>query len=528
MGTLEESTKLCCGGVGSLPGNSSHLRHHQHTQGTIPVTKDGCITPPHIWPQHGSPHPGFARGAGSYKESLSSSLTVVDFTMQGDHQAVHCAPRMHSNSRLDNVIVTDVPSWCHRHLDSGFLETWAESWKTEERIVLICDAFIRTSTEGQQRVNDSIALTLHSCLDLSRFESLKCTTHFHGNEQPTLNQHLDSMEQELGEYQTSCHYVPDSEGLARYLRIEFGFPSFFDRLERHERFISVDESSTRTSLPSLTATQDVYGHVTASGETQCLFTILWRFYPANHSAKASSMQWRSFLLGENHDDAEYSRYQGAKHEIGMMDQEPEEATTDFSSTSGTLSPYHLTPELPMGFSNSFTGGPSFEVLADNEAFCLSLSPEVLSPTQLNQDQPSIPTLSTASDQSQQGFALPLQDALYREDGHEFGFDVGNTAFSTTPQSAFDFQSYRNLTDHTANPESLYPLSGFDHREWTDMGLTVGDEVGFLPVTASTTMQDPGYIACSSTKPTWQHTNLIANLETAAEQYQPCFSDESYA
>jgi transcriptional enhancer factor len=77
------------------------------------------------------------------------------------------------------------------------------------------------------------------------------------------------------------------------------------------------------------------------------------------------------------------------------------------------------------------------------------------------------------------------------------------------------QSYDTFATQDTGLGGLYALAdgGF-----ADLGLAVGENGELVAVGTEHDLQDHADLACYSTKPNWQHANLISHLENAAEQY----------
>lgn len=523
MATPGEPTKHRRGSVASKLHHSSYLGGCQHAQSTESVTKyQHNAFSPHVWPHPGGPQSDLTLGAGSDTQSLASPFAVTGFTMlvDGDRQPMHCFTQIHPNSRLNSLHIADLSSWRRQYPEFDFLRTQVECWERGGQTVLVCDASIKTLTEARPRANLSITLNLQSYLDLSRLESLECTTRFYDGGDLMMDRQFGSANQGLKEYHTSCRYEPDPQGSTGCLNIAFGSQFWANRMAAYQILQQRDENSVGNSLIGLTATQDVYGTIPDTGETAHLCTVLWRFQQANLSEKSGSMKWRSATFINSSETTDHSRCQGTEDNVQRMEGDQEEVMKDPFSASETYPLRHQVSPLPPDFSRPYTAHLSCEALPCLEHLAQPLSYHTLASMQRDLDQAHASASTTASDYSQQSFARPsTQDTSPNAHDSSFDFDDGNIRMSDPFEPAVNISAYQDFGDQCTNFEDMHELSHLGYRDWARMGLIMS-EGPLLPLTAINDIHDPSHVACYSTEPNWQHANLVLYLESTAEQYHP--------
>nr|UFQ90404.1 abaA [Stemphylium eturmiunum] len=524
MAAPGEPTKRHRGSVTSELHHSSHLGGCQHAQSTESVTKyEHNAFSPHVWPHLGGPQSDPTLSAGSDTQSLASPFTVAAFTMlvDGDRQPMHCFTQMHPNSRVNSLRIADLSSWRRQYPEFDFLRTQAECWKRDGQTVLVCDASIKILTEARPKAKFSITLNLQSYLDLSRLESLECTTRFYDDGDLLTNRQFGSTNQELKERHTSCRYEPDLQGPTDRLNIAFGSQFWASRMAEYQTLQQRDENSVGNSLMGLTATQDVYGTIPETGETARLCTVLWRFQQASPSEKSGSMKWRSVTFANSSETNDHSRCQGTEDNAQRMERDREEVMTDPSSASETYPLHHQVSPLPSDFSNPHTAHSSCEALPYLEHLPQPLSYHALASMQPDLDQAHASASTTASDYSQHSFARPsTQDMSPNAHDSSFDFDDGSVRMSDPFELAVNTSAYQDFGDQYTNIEDMHELSHLGHRDWARMGLVMSEEGQLLPLIANNDIHDSSHIAHYSTKPNWQHTNVVSHLESTAEPYHP--------
>jgi transcriptional enhancer factor len=124
-------------------------------------------------------------------------------------ESVHCVSRLDpTNSRLDDLNVTDISSWRPQHHEFDFLRSQPDEWRRNNRKVLVCDASIKVMTESPANAHLTISFNLKSDVDLSIFDSVECTTRFFDSGNMAPDPQLDHPKQpDLKEHRTPCEYT---------------------------------------------------------------------------------------------------------------------------------------------------------------------------------------------------------------------------------------------------------------------------------------------------------------------------------
>jgi transcriptional enhancer factor len=102
--------------------------------------------------------------------------------------------------------------------------------------------------------------------------------------------------------------------------------------------------------------------------------------------------------------------------------------------------------------------------------------------------------------------------------NDFDFNDGHITISGAFEPAINLSAYESFATQSTGLEGLHALAGLEHDGFAGLGLAVGEHGQLVAVGADNEMQDHADLACYSTKPNWQHANLISQLENAAEQY----------
>ncbi|KAF1831589.1 hypothetical protein BDW02DRAFT_581921 [Decorospora gaudefroyi] len=454
----------------------------------------------------------------------SSPFTVADFTMlvgsQNRDQPDHYFTQLHPNGRLDGLNVTDASSWHRQHPEFDFFRSQTDIWRMSHRKVFVCDASIKVMTESRPNADLVITFNLYSYVNLSRmFESLECTTRFYDGGNMAPDPQLDNGRNDLKEHRTPCEFTRGPKGTAGNLRIDFGSPFWVDRMAKYTRFRYKDENCVRDSLLRLTATQNVYG-IKLGGEAQCLFTVLWRFQQTRNSAEVGSMKWREVGFANCQMPSEKKWIQEQEYKAGDMEnmEDGHEEEMDCPvSASEDISLYHQASQLPLGFSHPPTVH-SYAVQPNHDHHHPQLSLDIMASIQpdLNISEPT-----TATDYLQQGFALSqTQDTVpSHAHDHDFHFNGGHISMSGAFEPAIHLSAYEDFASQSTSLQGLHALAGLEHDGFASLGLADGEHGQLVPVGANgNDVHDVTGLACCSTKPNWQHANLISHLENAAEQY----------
>jgi transcriptional enhancer factor len=521
----------------SHANQSSYLRGHQPAQRTDTVSKyEYYASSPHLWQQF-APQSDLTLGAGLDCRSSSSPSTVLDFSMvvEDQSQEVHCFSQLHPNGRLDDLNVTDMNSWCRQHYEFDFLRSQPDDWRRTNRKVLVCDASIKVMTESRPSAHLHVSFNLHSYLDLSTYESLECTTRFFDSGNMAPDPQLDNPKQpDLKEHRTPCEYTPDPQGQSGRLTVKLGSGFCVHRMSKYLHLRHKDERYVRDSLLRLTAIQDVYG-IKPGGEAQCLFTILWRFQQTKNSAEVGTVKWRSvnfagcqpteqqwiqeqeYRIGSN-TRARMMREADSMDDLDEMEAGHEEAMDNSASAPVDLSLYHQASQLPLDFAHPHPIHHSYEVQLHHPP---PLSLDILASMQPDLDHINASASTTAMDFSHQSFAFShTQDtgvlpSQHTNNNNDFDFNGGQITISGAFEPVINLSAYDTFVPQDNGLESLHALAddGF-----ADLGLAVGENGELVAFGTENDLQEHADLACYSTKPNWQHSNLISHLENAVEHY----------
>lgn len=104
--------------------------------------------------------------------------------------------------------------------------------------------------------------------------------------------------------------------------------------------------------------------------------------------------------------------------------------------------------------------------------------------------------------------------------NHFDFSGGLINISGAFEPAIDLSAYDGFASQSADLDALHALARLGQDAYS-LGL---ESAALVDVVGAAT-QDPADLAFYSTKPNWQHANLISHLETAAEHFQSYMEHE---
>ncbi|KAG9188220.1 hypothetical protein G6011_02143 [Alternaria panax] len=423
----------------------------------------------------------------SHLQVLKSKLRAVpadlSIVVDGDEQPVHCLNEVHSDGKLDRLDIADLASCRHQYHELDFLRPDTDKWTRSGQNVLVCTASLGVLAEVPPKSDLTIAFSLYSRLDLSRYDSLECMTRFYGEEHGAFNPELDSTNCNRKDQRTLCEYRPDFHGSKGVLRVEFD-PAFrLTRMRRYQNMSHGDDRPVRDSC--LTTVQDIYGIIPGTGEAQCLCTVLWRFQQTRNSAEADCMNWRSINFTENQSTAEG---------LGDVEIEHGQITNVSTSTPTDITPYHQASELPVNLVQIHSSHHSYELESHLERHPPSLSINILGSMQPDLDALHGSAATTTTDFSQQSFDPPSdQDTLSANvRDNDFELNSGHMTMSGVFETAIHVPAYGIFTSQGTGLEGLHSLAGLEHDEFAAMGLAI-DEHGqylILPPSSSPPSSSP--------------------------------------
>lgn len=544
MGTKDNDKKRHRGNDSSHAYHSQpHMRSRHHSHHAPPSAKYDYNAPAaQLWAGSGPVPSPFASAVGPNDDASTSPFSVTDFTMfvEDNNQPVHYFTQLSSTGQVSDLHVTDSASWRRQYPEFDFLRSQTDAWMKQNRKVLICDASIKVMTEARPKADLSITFELHALRDLSVFNSVQCITRFYDSGSMAPDPQFDGQDAgDLKEHQTLCHYMPDPHGPSGCLRIAFGSKFWVNRMLKYQSLRHRDEGCVSRSLLRLTATQDVYGiKPGATGEAECILTILWRFKQTTRSsAEVGSMNWRAVTFGHPLAATANQRWeQGDNLAANMVDitNGREEVIGCSTSVPEGHSIYQRTTQLPADFQhvhstqNIFTSQvPQHHHQRQHHHHAPPPPPppplnlDMLASMQSDLDTPLTSTATSAStDYSQHSLSAlsHSQDtvATYAHDANDFNFDGGHITISGAFGPAINLAAYDSFASQDAGLDGLQALSGLD-QDGYNLGLACANSTELVDVGMRHDLQD-GNMACYSTKPNWHHTNLVHSLENAAEQY----------
>lgn len=101
-----------------------------------------------------------------------------------------------------------------------------------------------------------------------------------------------------------------------------------------------------------------------------------------------------------------------------------------------------------------------------------------------------------------------------DNGLEIG--CGSIPDSSPSQPAFSSPAYKEVSDRNVNLEDLQELINLGQQEWAGLRVVMTEEDPPVPMIVATNVHNTSPVACYSTKPNWQHTNLVSHLKKASE------------
>jgi transcriptional enhancer factor len=521
MATVDEDKKRHRGRESSHAYHHPQVRSRHHSHRANSATKYDYDTPTsHLWSGHDT-LPSYAMSTRHGAHHLTASpYAVTDFTMFVgiDDQPVHYFTQLASDGRLDDLNVTDTATWRRQYPEFDFLRSQMDDWSMQGRNVLVCNASIKVMTESRPKSSLSITFNLDTQRDLSVFESVECTTRFYDSGDMGPDPQFDGRDaHDLKEHRTPCDYRSGPHGRNGCLRIAFGSKFWVNRMTKYQSLRHRDEGSVSKSLLRLTATQDVYGIKPGTGEAERILTILWRFTQTRSSAEVGSMNWRAVNFQPHQPNTLEQRWNDLKTDGGLKVEDLQgghQHIMDCSTAPHESSLYQQVPHLPLDFGHQQQAHHPYAVQAAHSQQPPQLHLDVLASMQSDLDHTHASAAPSAStDYSQQ--SLPSLShsqstvGLYSQDPNDFNFDGGHITISGAFDPNINLHDYEGLSNPSAGLDGLHALVGLDQD-----GYNLG-----LACASGAELVDPvDNLACYSTKPNWAQSNLISQLENAAEQY----------
>jgi transcriptional enhancer factor len=516
------------------PGRGRHQSHR-----TTSSSKYDYDTPnSHLWTGSDTLPSAYTMSTrhGGYAPT-TSTYAVTDFTMFVgiDDKPVHYFTQLASDGRQPDLNVTNDASWRRQYPEFDFLRSQMDDWTMHDRKVLVCNASIKVMTESRQGASLSITFNLDTQRDLSGFESVWCITRFYDSGDMAPDPQLDGRDaHDLKEHRTPCDYRAGPHGRNGCLRIAFGSKFWVNRMTKYQNLRHRDEGCIRKSLLRLTATQDVYGIKPGTGEAERVLTILWRFTQTRSSAEVGSMNWRVVNFETRQPPA---IEQGWNNENENNDQKVEvlqgghEGILD-CSTSAPLetSLYQQVPHLNLDYLHQQPAHHDYSVPNTHIQHPPQLNMDVLASLQPDLEHAHASAAPSAStDYSQQSLPSLAHSrdtvGLYGQDPNDFDFSGGHITISGAFDPTMNLHDYDGLTNQGTGLDGLHALVGLD-QDGYNLGLACATGNELVDVGVGNDLQDSN-LACYSTKPNWQHSNLISELENAAEQYH-AYADHGQA
>jgi len=519
---------------GKVRGHKSSYAHHltqsrsrHHTQHNPASSHDDYnATSGHTWANSDHLPSSYGHNGGIHGCATSSSpYAVTDFGMfvNVDEQPVHFITRIAPEPRLGTLNVTDRTPWSRQFPEFNFLQSQTDDWLRQGRKVLVCDASIKVMTESRPNANLSITFDLYSQRDLRGFKSIQTTTRFFDSGNMAADPQFDGADtDDLKEHRTSCEYTPEPHGSTGCLRIKFGSKFWVNRMMKYQMLRHRDENCIGRSLLRLTATQDVYGIKPGKGgEAECLLTILWRFTQTRSSAEVGSMNWRAVNFDNRQTTAIGQDWMDDKIHHGVK-LEPwngghEDALDALDNVSQGNSQFHQLSH-PLDFDHD---DHAYDLQPTHGQPPPQLHLYILASLQPDLERPHASASPSAStDYSQHSLGNPTHNhdpvGIYAPDPNDFDFDGGHINISGSFDPAINLSAYDGYATHSTGLEGLTALAGLDHDGYS-LGLACANGNELVDVGVGNDLHDPN-LACYSTKPNWQHANLISQLEQAAEHY----------
>ncbi|KAH7390978.1 TEA/ATTS domain family-domain-containing protein [Phaeosphaeria sp. MPI-PUGE-AT-0046c] len=538
MATVEDDKKRSRHRESSHAYHVPQMRHRQQPHRTASASKYDFDTPAsHLWGGSDTLPASYSLNSRHGAQNSSTSpYSVTDFTMFVgiDDKPVHYFTQLASDGRQDDFNVTDSESWRKLYPEFDFLRSQMADWTMQDRNVIVCNASIKVMTESRPNASLSITFNLDAQRDLSVFDSVWCTTRFYDSGDMAPDPQFDGRDaQDLKEHRTPCDYRAGPPGRSGCLRIAFGSKFWVNRMTKYQNLRHGDERCVSKSLLRLTATQDIYGIKPVTGEAERVLTILWRFTQTRSSAEVGSMNWRAVNFDIRQTPAINQVWNNDKTDVGMkvedLQDAHEETLNSVTSGSHEASLYQQVPNLALDYHQQLQHN-TYGVPGTHAQHPPQLHLDVLASLQPELEHTHASAAPSAStDYSQQ--SLPSlshsRDAvgLYGQDPHDFDFNGGHITISGAFDPTINLHEYDNLANHNTSLDSLHGLVGLD-QDGYNLGLACAAGNEIVDVGVSSVLQDNN-LACYSTKPNWQHNNLISSLENAAEQYH-AYADHSQA
>jgi transcriptional enhancer factor len=522
MAGPDDDKKQSRGRESSYAHSLANTRERHHPQRTAAASShDYNSATAHLWAGSDLLPSSYGRSAGGYGSDTSMSpYAVTDFTMfvSVDEQPVHFFTQIAPQPRQDDLIVTDRNSWHRQFPEFEFLRTQVDDWSTRGRKILVCDASIKVMTEWRPNANLSISFDLHSQRDLEDFKSIQSTTRFFDNGDMAPDPQFDGEDaHDLKEHRTFCEYIPGPQSC---LMIKLGSKFWVNRMMKYQNLRHRNEGCVGISLRRLTATQDVYGIKHGkSGEAECLLTILWRFTQTRSSAEVGRMTWRSVSF-DNRQPASVEQVwaEDKAHNSVKLEEawngSHEDVLSSLNNISEEASQFQVSHPLDFGHQHH-----AYDLQASHSQHPPQLHLDILASLQPGLEQPhasAAPSASTDYSQHSLSHVPHGHDAvgIYAHDPNDFNFDGGHINISGAFEPDINLSAYDAFAAHSTGLDGLH---GLDHDGYS-LGLACADGNELVNV-GGAHLQDHPDLAYYSTKPNWQHANLISQLESAAENLQ---------
>ena len=525
MATLDDEKKRQRGRDPSHAFHLANVRERHHPQ-HVPVASnyDYNAGTTHLWAGSETLSSSYVQSTASGSDGSIPPFTVTDFTMFVGvrDQPVHYFTQIASDPRLGDINVTDRASWHRQFPEFNFLQSQVGDWSSEGRRIMVCDASIKVMTERRPNANLSITFDLHAQRDLRGFHSLQSTTRFFDSGSMAPDAQFDGPDaHDLKEHRTPCEYAPDPHGSSGILRITFGSKFWVNRMMKYQSLRHRDEGCVGKSLLRLTATQDIYGIKPGkNGEAECLLTILWRFTQTRSSAEVGRMIWRAVSFDTRQPAAGEQNWAKDENHHGVLMEDlsggHEEIMDSLQGVSQEASLFHQV-DNPLDFGQHPTHH-AYDLQAHHTQHPPQLHIDILASMQPDLEQPHASAAPSAStDYSQHSISHTSHGHntvdIYAQDPNDFDFNGGHITISGAFEPAINLSAYDGFATQSTGLEGLHALAGLDQDGYS-LGLACADGNELVDVHD---MHDAG-LACYSTKPNWQHANLISHLENAAEQY----------
>ncbi|KAF2032947.1 hypothetical protein EK21DRAFT_98528 [Setomelanomma holmii] len=468
----------------------THLRERHHAQRTASAARYDYHAP-NAQARPTLIYSSYAYGptASRVGETSASPYSIANFTMlaSADEETVHSFTRLASDGRINDLNVTDVACWRRQYPEFDFLQRQMESWASEGRHILVCDASMNVMTEVRPNAHLLIDFNLHTQRDLSVYESVECTTRFFDSGDPSPNPHLDgAAARDLKEHRTSCKFEasePNVCGSEGCLTIAFGSNFWVNRMTRYQSLRHRDEKSVASSLLCLTATQDIYGIRPETGDAECILTILWRFAQTRNSAEVGSMKWRAVSFNTRTTgsiDQRWFKREAESTGILLGLEDGHDGSLEHCSTAAPRAPpsYHRIAQHHFDYTRPHSPTHLYNLNASEHEQPPQLQLDILASMQPDLEHPQTSAAPSAStDYSQQ--SLPdmshNQDTvgIYANDSNDFDFHGGHITISGAFEPAINLAAYGSFASQSAGLDGLHALAGLDYDGYS-LGLACAD------------------------------------------------------